>query len=767
MLEKIIRVDNVGVFKAGLSSAITLKPVTVIYADNARGKSTLSSLLHACSIGDASSVQARKTIGATGNQAVQLRFNMTSGGTTISFNDDTWSAAADNILVFNQEFVERNVYASTMVTPDQRASLLELALGADAVLLREEFQRQSEAQRSATQRVTAAENALQGYHRGVTLAEFVAMEPVKDGATLIAELDKKLGEAHRVQQISGRQGFRLLPTLVFDFEAVRAVVLTHFDKLQDDAEIVVRKHFNEHLGNETERWVIEGLRHKADDTCPFCGQDTAQLPLLQAYRSYFNQAYREHLRHVASLRNLAERQFDERLIPEWVATYEFNIGALEGWLPLLDLELPALDLGAMREAFGRARGLVSALAEVKDTKPLEAIDDSALEHAASILRAVGAIVEKYNKTIEVLNQQISSYKEGLAKIDTATLQAQRRTIELQMLRDAPEVLQGLNDRKTAVADRKQTEHSKDAARQALDQLMATSLATFQNDINDHLRDFGASFSIRELKPSYAGGGVPRSDYVLDVRGTPVSVGRTNGSPLSFHAALSDGDKRTLAFAFFLARLFADPNKAEAIVVLDDVFTSLDRHRRSKTVEAVLKMNQQCKQAIALGHDAYFLRDIQRRVAKAGVDVAAFELKRGPENFTIFGALDLDEFCASPYYKRYRLVESYVIGEAGVSMLDVAQALRLLVEGHMHRCFLGRFSDGLTVGSMIQNIKEAQESNPISALKPLISDLMAFKEYADMYHHDTSGGHARTDVNDSELLHYATAALRFIRMGKLF
>lgn len=101
------------------------------------------------------------------------------------------------------------------------------------------------------------------------------------------------------------------------------------------------------------------------------------------------------------------------------------------------------------------------------------------------------------------------------------------------------------------------------------------------------------------------------------------------------------------------------------------------------------------------------------------------------------------------------------------MLDVAQALRLLVEGHMHRCFLGRFSDGLTVGSMIQNIKEAQESNPISALKPLISDLMAFKEYADMYHHDTSGGHARTDVNDSELLHYATAALRFIRMGKLF
>ncbi len=767
MLEKIIRVDNVGVFKAGLSSAITLKPVTVIYADNARGKSTLSALLHACSAGDALPVQARKTIGAMGNQAVQLRFNAARGGTTISFNEDAWSASADNILVFNQEFVERNVYAGTAVTADQRASMLELALGADAVALREEFQRQSEAQRSATQRVTAAENALQGYHRGVSLAEFVALEPVKAGAALIAALDKQLGEALRIQQVSGRQGFRLLPALVFDFETIRAIVLTHFDKLQDDAEVVVRKHFDEHLGNETERWVSEGLRHKADDTCPFCGQNTAQLPLLQAYRSYFNQAYREHLHHVASLRNLAESQVDERLIPEWRAAYEFNIGALEGWLPLLEVELPSLDLEAIREELGKARELVRGLTMEKDAKPLEAIDDSALEQAASILRAVAAKVEKYNNKIDALNQQIFSYKEGLAKVDTVTLQAQRRTIELQMLRDDPDVLQRLNDRKTAMADRKQAEQNKDTARQALDQLMTTSLATFQKDINDHLRDFGATFSIRELKPSYAGGGVPRSDYVLDVRGTPVSVGRANGGPLSFHAALSDGDKRTLAFAFFLARLFADPNKEEAIVVLDDVFTSLDRHRRSKTVEAVLKMNQQCKQAIVLGHDAYFLRDIQKRVAKVGADVATFELKRGPENFTVFGTLDLDEFCASPYYKRYRLVESYVTGEAQVNMLEVAQALRLLVEGHMHRCFLGRFSDGLTVGSMIQNIKEAAEHNPISVLQPLVSDLMAFKEYADMYHHDTSGGHTRTDVNDGELLHYAAAALRFIQRGKLF
>lgn len=64
-------------------------------------KSTLSTLLSACSVGDAQALQARKTIDGT-----------------------NWSSLADNLHVFNQEFVERNVYAGAAVTPEQRASLL-------------------------------------------------------------------------------------------------------------------------------------------------------------------------------------------------------------------------------------------------------------------------------------------------------------------------------------------------------------------------------------------------------------------------------------------------------------------------------------------------------------------------------------------------------------------------------------------------------------------------------------------------------------------
>lgn len=767
MLEKIIRVDNIGVFKAGVPAAVTLNKVNVVYADNARGKSTLSALLRACGAGDVQALQARKTIGATGNQAVQLRFQTAGGGSTISFDGNSWSAQAANLHVFNQEFVERNVYAGTAVTPDQRASLLELALGADAVVQREEFQKQSEAQRAATQRVTAAETALQGYHRGTTLATFLALEPVADGPQQIAEIDKQLNEARDVQQILARQGFRQLTAPVYNFDGIRAIAQSHFERLQEDAEAVVRKHFDAHLGRETERWVNEGLRHKPDENCPFCGQVTAGLPLIQAYKGYFNQAYKEHQQRVAALPEHVERQVSEGLIPEWRAAIEFNAGAQEGWSGLLPLVLPVFNMEAVREAIEAARAMVNTVVAEKLAKPLEAVEVGALEEAAAILQLVINNVAKYNDAIQALNEEIGKYKKGLAQVDTATLQTQRRVVELRMVRNAPEVLQQLAERTEAEVRRKEAERKKDAARKALDQLMAASLSTFQEAINARLRDFGAPFAVRELRPNYVGGGVPRSDYVLEVRGASVPVGPANGGALTFHTVLSEGDKRTLAFAFFLARLFADPNRTEAVVVLDDVFTSLDLHRRTKTVEAVLAMSHECRQVIALGHDAYFLRDIRKRVTKVGCGVAAFELRRGPENFTVIGQFDLDEFCASPYYKRYQLVEKYVKGEAQVNMLEVAQALRLLVEGHLHRCFLGRFAEGQTVGAMIQLIKDAQADNPIKVLQPLVPELLTFNEYAAMFHHDTSGGHTRTDVNDGELHHFASAALRFIQTGKLF
>src|SRR3546814_7887792 len=142
-----------------------------------------------------------------------------------------------------------------------------------------------------------------------------------------------------------------------------------------------------------------------------------------------------------------------------------------------------------------------------------------------------------------------------------------------------------------------------------------------------------------------------------------------------------------------------------LVVLDDVFTSLDKHRRHNTIEAVLKMVGECAQVIALAHDAPFLRELKRRVNKKKLGTTVeLALHRDAEDYSLIGDFDLDDYCSSEYYKHYVLVERFVNAEPVSSLLEVAKSLRLLVEGHLHRCFPKKFKEGQTVGEMLEDRK---------------------------------------------------------------
>jgi wobble nucleotide-excising tRNase len=317
--------------------------------------------------------------------------------------------------------------------------------------------------------------------------------------------------------------------------------------------------------------------------------------------------------------------------------------------------------------------------------------------------------------------------------------------------------------KNARCEHKTVEMAKDATRIKLDKLMAETLSKFEQAINDWLIKLAAPFQLDQLAPTYKGGGL-RSEYVLKVRGATVNVGPGGGGELSFHSALSEGDKRTLAIAFFLAKLFAEPNRAGAIVVLDDVFTSLDKHRRHNTIEAVLKMVAECAQVITLGHDAHFLRELKKRVSmkKLGTTVE-LALHRDGQDYSFLDDFDLDDYCSSEYYKHYVLVERFLNAEPCGSLLEVAKSLRPLVEGHLHRCFPKKFKEGQTVGCMLELVKNATAPNSLVKLQSLHSELVSFNDFAAAFHHDTSGGYPQTEVNQAELYAFAKGALGFIQI----
>ncbi|WP_454189944.1 hypothetical protein [Pseudomonas canadensis] len=193
---------------------------------------------------------------------------------------------------------------------------------------------------------------------------------------------------------------------------------------------------------------------------------------------------------------------------------------------------------------------------------------------------------------------------------------------------------------------------------------------------------------------------------------------------------------------------------------------MDKHRRHNTVEAVLQMVYQCSQVIALGHDAHFLREVKRRVARKKLGkIGELSLHRDADDYSRLDDFDLDDYCSSEYYKHYQLVERFIDGDTTVSLLEVAKALRLLVEGHLHRCFPKKFTEGQTVGDMLGQVKGAVAPNPLALLHPLHAELVSFNEFAAAFHHDTSGGYTRVEINAAELLPFAKGALGFIQMRK--
>lgn len=768
MLEKIISIDNIGVIKSGIPQALTLEKVTLVYADNARGKSTLAALLNACASANVPELVKRKTIGAESDQKIHLRFNAPNGGFSSQFDGKAWVGQRPNLYVFNQDFVERNVYASTGVTAEQRASLLELALGDAAVSAQAEFARQSELQRKKASDVRMAEGALKGYHGDLAVDQFITLLEAPNADAEIRALDKQIADAQGIDAILARPDFKKLIAPTFDLTKFKAVADSHFEQVQDGAEDLVKKHLNAHMGAATERWISTGLEHKLEPDCPFCGQKTDGIELIQAYKTYFNQAYQDYLSRIETMRSMVSQSVSTASISNWSSVQGFNEGAAGIWNATIEFTLPNIDFVGAEETIQNAQQALIKVAENKKLRPLEPIEDNVVAVIESQLSSISTSVIIYNTEIDAINAKIALHKKSLFAADVKALISQRTNLELRKIRHDPKVNAVVDLVAAARNEHKQAETAKNTAKANLDGLMANLLAAFQTAINGWLNRFGAPFSIERLTTSYAGGD-PRGHYAINVRGATVNVGPGNGGELSFHAALSEGDKRTLAFAFFLAKLFADPNRNHATIVLDDVFTSLDHHRRHNTADAAVKIAQECSQVIVLGHDAHFLRDLRKRVKRKNVgETLELCLYRDANDYSFLTSLDLDEFCASDYYKNYVLIEQYLAGEVlPEKLLDVAKALRPLVEGHMHKSFPKKFKDGQTVGEMLGIVKGASGNNSLKALQPLHADLSTFNDFAAAYHHDTSGGHPRVDINDAELRQFAQAALSFIQSRKLW
>ena len=110
MISKFQLLRNVGIFDSVSTGAnIPLARLTVIYAENARGKTTLGAVLRSLATGDPTPIIERHRLSAEDPPHIVLECD--TDPQTVIFENNAWNYQLSNIAIFDDVFVDQNVFS--------------------------------------------------------------------------------------------------------------------------------------------------------------------------------------------------------------------------------------------------------------------------------------------------------------------------------------------------------------------------------------------------------------------------------------------------------------------------------------------------------------------------------------------------------------------------------------------------------------------------------------------------------------------------------
>lgn len=760
MLERISEIQGIGLLHDANAKSHTCRKATLIYGDNGRGKSTLATVLRSLSTGDGSLITHRKTLDGKFPPKVTLQF---ANGHKVTFASGAWSEQRPEVVVFDADFIERNVHSGGEVNTNHRKNLLEFALGESAVAARAAADRATADAKKASEDVQSLSSQLAGYQSGMDLGQFEKLSAVPDADMQIAALQVQISAAENLNAISAKAVPSIVAEPIFDLAAVFSVLRTSLKDVHADAEKVVKEHLWK-LGNKTaEGWISQGLQFGDGKNCPYCDQQIEGNDLIKAYQTHFDAAYGELKTKVTALNSVVSVATSETRISAIVQSVSTAAARASAWIDQVPTGSFAFDPEQASKALKELEEFLSELVRQKQSSPADAVGSpEELLKAEQLWGAVLTPLKEVNAAIKATADLISDYKGKLATTNTATLQQQVLQLQSAKRRHQQVVVDLIAKLGAARKAAATAEAVKKAERAKLDTLMKATLSKYEKSINRLLTNFGASFSIEGMGANFRGGAA-RSEYGLLLRGKTVAL---EGGPPSFATALSEGDKRTLAFAFFVATTLEDAQLSKRTVVVDDPMCSLDANRKQHTKAVLKRLHAGAAQLVVLAHDPYFLRDLRDTLLKAdqAAQISLLQLVLAANNYTSFGSFDIDKECESAYFQHHRVLNEFCNG-VPVDSRSVAKAVRPMLEGYLHRRFPGLVPKSLLFGQVVIQIRDAGAPSPLVHAQNLVTELNEINDYAGQFHHDTNPGADTVVVIAPELKTFVTRALHVVHRGE--
>lgn len=767
MLNRLQLIQNVGQFDSVATGAnIALARMTLGYAENGRGKTTLAAILRSLATGTAIHITERHRLGAQHQPHIVI--NCVGGPSPAIFQNGAWNRYVPDVVIFDDAFVDQNICSGLTIESDHRQKLHELILGAQGVALNQTVQQHVSAIEVLNRSLRDRANAIPEVARfGVPVEEFCALPAHANINNDILEAERALAAAGQQESIRNTRSFEPYALPEVDIEALREMLALELAALDQNATNRVQRHFAL-LGRAAEGWVADGIdrvpggiEEPQGKPCPFCAQDLGGSELVAHYRAYFAAEYAAHKERLAmnAAQFGATHSHEQQL---YLARVHHQLHERRNfWAQFTEVPEFNLDLGATTEAWTNMRDAVTVALEAKQAAPLDRIvlSNDALR-AIEQYRQKAAELAGTIAALQAKNPAINRVKEQAAAADSGALRSDLQRLRATQSRHAPEIVPVcdayLNERNAKIAE----EASRDAARIALDNYRMNIFPTYQDAINEYLRRFNASFRLTGVtSQNNRGGSSCVYSVLINNQAVPISAAAPAPGAPSFKSTLSAGDRNTLALAIFFAALEHGGNLGNKIVVIDDPVSSLDEHRTLATVHELCQLSQNVAQVIVLSHTKPFLCALWE-----GTDStlrAAFTFDRAPIGSTI-RPWDINQDLISDHDRRHKLLRGYIAGEP-VNRREVAEALRPTLEAFFRVAYPENFPPGTLLGAF-RGVCQQRVGRPNEIMSQAdIDELERLTDYGNTFHHDSNPATYRTHaINDQELLNFIQRTLSFAK-----
>ena len=768
MIEQFDVISNLGQFANWRNDHQTrLARLTLIFAENAKGKTTLTNILRSLSLNEPDILLGRRRIRS--NSPPFVKITTTESSSPFIFNQINWSTSFPGIHIFDEVFIDTTVYSGMVVTPSHRSVMHDLVNGPQGASLQFRAQNLRAKRQTYRDKITELENSIRRFvPAGMQITEFLALEPVDDLVQKIIEVDAAIS-AHRSREvINSTDSFTLLSLPTIDINDFDNILSSSLDRVQNNTMARVRDHVASLSGN-AEGWIQAGLehfnqtRHGIDHTCPFCLQSIDNSPIFEAYSVYFGEQYNRVVNDFQTRVNPITDSFGQQSQATALSSCQRNAQSRVFWESHGINAVLEIDEDAIVETWNDTSTRINTLVEQKRQDILTSVSVTDLDRQALIeWNRLSRETRSYDREVVTANNAIQELKERVATTTLTELTDRKAQLEAVRIRFQPEVKNLCDAHSSANDQRNQAKEDLRVCTEQLDQHRRTAFATYQDDVNQILRST-TNFEISSLEPANR-----RQDYYsiygLKILNSEIPLTPRDGDPPGpiFSNTLSAGDRSSLAFAFYLASLKTFDELSDTILVFDDPLSSQDETRTRDTITNIVSNVLEAQQVIVLSHRRDFLAQIWDDANSLrgldSSDIVSFEITGGNESR--IEPWNIQEYREGDRRRMEKEFELFISERRG-DKEKILSNIRPFLEQHLQHTYSTFVNTHQRLGDMITVLSDPVQTVGLNISQSTIAELKRINEYTRQFMHGDVLIN-RDEINGEQLAIFVKRTLDLIR-----